>query len=156
MVSAGRGVAGDRSSMTAPRHILALYEPHRRGDEALREAVALAAHGARLTVVTVAVAEPTNRTCCDLRSVYWNEVVREIATDELKHARAAIGARGVADFRVVSGRSIPVAVAHEAERCGADLVVVPRERALLPWSRTRRARQVQRRTDRAAVVIAPG
>ena len=139
--------------MTAPSHILALYEPSRRGAEAIRQAVEMAtAKNARLTVVTVAVAEPTDRKCCDLRSGYWNEVVREVATHELAGARAAVGAAAAAEFRVVSGRSVAIAVANEAARCEADLVVVPRERSLLPWSRTRRARQVRRRTDRAVLV----
>jgi len=66
--------------MTLPSHVLSLYEPGRRGDESVRRALEIAAEaGARLTVVTVAVAEPTDQGCCDTRSVYWNGVVRELA-----------------------------------------------------------------------------
>jgi K+-sensing histidine kinase KdpD len=137
-----------------PAHVLAVYEPGRHGDESVRRAAGIASEaGARLTVVTVAVAEPTDQGCCDTRSVYWNGVVRELAADELARARALVDANA-ADFRVVSGRSVASAVAHEAERCGADTVVLPRQRSLLPWSRTRRARQVQRRTPRAVVSVA--
>jgi nucleotide-binding universal stress UspA family protein len=138
--------------MTAPAHVLAVYEPSRAGDDAVRRAVELAAEvGARLTVVTVAVCEPTDSGCCDTRSVYWNEVQREIAGDELSRARMAVGSDAAAEFRVISGRTVPGAIADEADLCNADVVVLGRERSLLPWTRMRRARQVQRRTSRAVV-----
>ena len=142
--------------MTAPRHILALFEPSPDGEAAIRQAVSIAREqGARLTVVTAAVAEPTERKCCDLRSVYWNQVLRELAAEELTQARAAVGLDAGAEFKVVGGRSVATAVADEAARCGADLVLVPRERRLLPWSRTRRVRELRRRAPRSAVVVAP-
>lgn len=138
--------------MTALAHVLAVYEPLRRGDDALRRAAELAAKaGARLTVVTVAVSEPTDTGCCDTQSVYWNEVLREVAGDELGRARIALGSGAGAEFRVISGRSVPSAIADEAERCDADVVIVGRERGLLPWTRMRRARQVQRRTSRTVI-----
>ena len=138
--------------MTAPSHVLVAYEPSLSGDDAVRRAAELAADaGARLTVVTVAVSEPTDRKCCDTRSVYWNGVLRELAGDELGRARMAVGSGAAAEFRVISGRSVPSAIADEAERCRADVVVVGRERGLLPWTRMRRARQVQRRTARAVI-----
>jgi nucleotide-binding universal stress UspA family protein len=141
---------------TTPHNILALYESTGGGEGAVRHAVSIAGdHDARLTVVTVAVAEPTDRKCCDLRSVYWNKVLRQIADEELAAARTAVGADARADFRVLSGRSVAIAVAREASRCGIDLVVVPRERGLLPWSRTRRFRQVRRRVRGSAVVVGP-
>ena len=78
--------------MTAPAHVLVAYEPSRSGDDAVRRAAELAAEaGARLTVVTVAVSEPTDRKCCDTRSVYWNGVLRELAGDELSRAVVAVG-----------------------------------------------------------------
>jgi nucleotide-binding universal stress UspA family protein len=138
--------------MTAPAHVLAVYEPSRCGDDAVRRAAELAAgSGARLTVVTVAVAEPTDRKCCDTRSAYWNGVLQEVAGDELGRARLAVGSSAVAEFRVISGRSVPSAIADEAERCKADVVVLGREQGLLPWTRMRRARQVRRRTSRAVI-----
>jgi nucleotide-binding universal stress UspA family protein len=138
--------------MTAPAHVLAVYESGRRGDDAVRRAAELAAEAdARLTVVTVATYEPTDRKCCDTRSVYWNEVLREVAADELGRARMAVGSAAAVEFRVISGRSVPSAIADEAERCNADVVVVGCARGLLPWTRVRRARQVQRRTSRAVM-----
>ncbi len=138
--------------MTAPAHVLVAYEPSRSGEDAVRRAAELAAEsGARLTVVTVAVSEPTDRKCCDTRSVYWNGVLRELARDELSRAVVAVGSDADAEFRVISGRSVPSAIAEEAERCEADVVIVGRERGLLPWTRTRRVRQLQRRTSRAVI-----
>ena len=138
--------------MTAPAHVLVAYEPSRSGDDAVRRAAELAAEaGARLTVVTVAVSEPTDRKCCDTRSVYWNGVLRELAGDELSRAVVAVGSDAGAEFRVISGRSVSSAIAQEAERCKADVVIVGRDRGLLPWTRMRRARQVQRRTSRAVI-----
>jgi nucleotide-binding universal stress UspA family protein len=138
--------------MTAPAHVLAVYERSRRGDDAVRRAAELAARSdARLTVVTVAVSEPTDRKCCDTRSVYWNEVLREIAADELDCARLAVGSRAAVEFRVISGRSVPSAIADEAELCDADVIVLGHEQGRLPWTRMRRARQVQRRTSRVVI-----
>ncbi len=137
-------------------HVLALYEPTGRGEASVRHAAEVAAEaGARLTVVTVAIAEPTDGQCCDRRSVYWNGVVQGFAEDELVRARAALGSETAADFRVVSGRSVPSALAREIERCGVDTVVVPRRRSWLPWARAQHARQLQRRTALAAVLLAP-
>jgi K+-sensing histidine kinase KdpD len=139
--------------MSSPSHILALYEPTRRGGEAIRLAAQIAAeHAARLTVITVAVQEPTGQKCCDTRSVYWNGVVQEFAAEELASARGLVQAVDGADFRVVTGRSVASAVADEAARCDVDTVVVPRRRGLLPWSRTRHVRHVQRRAPHAEVL----
>jgi hypothetical protein len=139
--------------MSSPAHILALYEHTRRGREAIRLATQIAAeHAARLTVITVAVEEPTGQKCCDTRSVYWNGVLQELAADELASARGMVHAADGADFRVVTGRSVASAVADEVARCDVDTVVVPRRRGLLPWSRTRHARQVQRRVSCAEVL----
>ncbi len=156
-------VWADGGTISAPRlgsmstdHVLALYEPGRRGEASVRHAAQVAAKaGARLTVVTVAIVEPTDGQCCDRRSVYWNGVVKELAEDELIRAREAVGSDAVRDFRVISGRSVPRALADEAERCGADTVVVPRRRSVLPWARKRHARHLQRRTKRALVLLAP-
>lgn len=52
-------------------------------------------------------------------------VVRELAEDELASAQDALGADIAADFKVISGRSVPSALALEVERCGVDPVVVP-------------------------------
>ena len=102
--------------MPSTSHVLAVYEPTRHGHDAVRLAAETAEEGrARLTVVTVAVVEPTDQKCCDRRSVYWNGVIRELADDELVSARRLFGASGGAEFRVVAGRSVASAVADEAE-----------------------------------------
>jgi nucleotide-binding universal stress UspA family protein len=146
--------AGPPSMAAAPTHILALYEPSARGEQAVRRAVELAiASRARLTVVTVAIAEPTDQKCCDTRSVYWNSVLQEFAADELASARRAVGTGVDAAFRVVSGRSPERALTDEAARCGADTVVVPRPRGLFFSATTQRVRRLQRRTTARVVLV---
>jgi hypothetical protein len=136
--------------------VLALYEPSRSGHDAVRLAVEIAIQKrARLTVITVAVFEPTNQGCCDTRSVYWNGVIEELAANELVAVRDLVGAHPAAELRVVSARTVTRGVADEAARCGAELVVMPRPRGLVPWWRTRRVRQVQRRAGGAVVRVAP-
>jgi nucleotide-binding universal stress UspA family protein len=139
-----------------PARILVLYENSRRGAAALEQAAALAAReGALLTVVVVAVTEPEDARCCDTRAVYWNGIVRELADEDLGRARALLGG-GTAEFKVVTARSIPTALAIEAQRSRADTILVPSARGVLPWSRSRRARQVQRRVRDAVVIAALG
>lgn len=138
-----------------PEHILVLYEGSRRGAAAVRHGAELAAGAdARLTVVAVAVTESEDTGCCDTRSVYWNGVVRELAARDLDRARSLVGAGAGAEFRVVTDRSVPAALALEAERSRADMIVVPSTRGIHPWSRSRRARQVQRRATDTVVVAA--
>jgi nucleotide-binding universal stress UspA family protein len=138
----------------SPTHILALYVPSKSGEQAIRRAVELATGvRARLTVVTVAIAEPTDRKCCDTRSVYWNGVMQELAGDELASARRAVGASVDAAFRVVRGRSLARALTDEAARCEADMVVVPRPRGMFSWAAARRVRRLQRRTTGSVVLV---
>jgi len=140
-----------------PEHILVLCEDSLRGAAAIQQAAELAARAdARLTVVAVAVTEPEDTGCCDTRSVYWNGVVRELAARDLDRARSLIGADAVAEFKLVMERSVAGALALEAQRSRADMIVVPAARGIHPWSRSRRARQVQRRATDAVVVAALG
>jgi len=134
---------------------LVLYEGSRRGAAAIEQAAETAARtSARLTVVAVAVTERADAGCCDTRAGYWNQVVQELAAGDLDHARSLVGDRASAAFKVLRGTSVLDALALEARRSGADLVVVPSGRGIHPWIRARRARQLQRRaTD--AVVVAP-
>jgi nucleotide-binding universal stress UspA family protein len=140
-----------RVSDLAPEHVLVLYENSRRGAAAIRQA---AATNARLTVVTVAVTESADAKCCDTRAGYWNGVVRELAAADLDRARSLVGARASAEFKVLTGQSLLAALTLEAERSGADMVVVPSGRGIHPWFRARRARRLQRRTVDAVVVSA--
>ena len=138
----------------APEHVLVLYEDSRRGAAAIRQAAAAAPANARLTVVTVAVTESADAKCCDTRAGYWNGVVRELAAADLDRARSLVGARASAEFKVLTGQSLLAALTLEAERSGADMVVVPSGRGIHPWFRARRARRLQRRTVDAVVVSA--
>jgi len=105
-------------------------------------------------VVAVAVIERADARCCDTRAGYWNQVVQELAADDLDQARSLVGDRTSATFKVLTADSVLDALALEAERSDADLVVVPSGRGVHPWIRARRARRLQRRaTD--AVVVAP-
>jgi nucleotide-binding universal stress UspA family protein len=141
----------------APGHILVLCENSRRGAAALQSAADEAARAnARLTVIAVAVTEREHAGCCDRRSGYWNGVVRELAAEDLDRARSAIGAVTTAEFKVVTERSVLAGVALEARRSRADLIVVPPDRGIHRWFRTRRARRLQHRATGTVVVASPG
>ena len=101
--------------MSAVSHVLVLYRSSANGDRALAEASQLArAAGARMTVVTVALVERCNqRCCCNIRSSYWNGVVRELADDELRGARETLAGGPRVDFAVASGESLGRVVARE-------------------------------------------
>jgi K+-sensing histidine kinase KdpD len=136
-----------------PQHILVLYENSRRGATAIQQAAKTAARtNARLTVVAVAVTERENARCCDTRAGYWNQVVQELAAEDLDRARALVGAGSAAAFKVLTEHSVLDALTREAQRSRAALVVVPSGRGLHPWLRTRRARRLQRRAGDAVVV----
>lgn len=141
----------------APDHILVLCENSRRGVAAIQRAAGEAARAnARLTVVAVAVTEPEGAGCCDRRAVYWNGVVRELAAADLDRARSLIGAVTIAEFKVVTERSVLAALALEAQQSQADMVVLPPGPGIHPWFRTRRARRLQRRAEGALVVATAG
>ena len=131
-------------------HVLVLFENSRRGAAAVRRAAA--AVPARLTVVTVAVAESEAASCCDIRTGYWNGVVRELAAEDLERARSLVGDTTAAEFKVLIGPSVLAALTFEAEQSGADLVVLPPGRGIHPWFRARRARRLQRLAADAFVV----
>jgi nucleotide-binding universal stress UspA family protein len=144
------GVADPR-----PEHILVLYEHSRRGAAAIQQAADAAVRmSARLSVVAVAVTEPEETGCCDTRAVYWNGVVQELAAEDLDRARSLLGTGTAAEFKVLTNRSVLAALALEAERSGADMVVLPSERGIHPWFRTRRARRLQRRAGGAVIATA--
>jgi nucleotide-binding universal stress UspA family protein len=132
--------------MSVPSHVLVLYRRSSNGDDALMEASQLAREaGARMTVVTVALVERCNRRCCNIRSSYWNGVVRELADDDLRDATKLLGdTRGV-EFAVASGESLPRVLAQEAAGRDCDLIVLPRTaRRWLPLGANRLARKLSR------------
>ena len=108
-------------------HILVLYHGSEKADRRLGELARLGAErGGRLTVLALAVEEPTSRRCCDTRSVLWNKVQREFATDDLARARDVVGGAEQVEFDVLAhgGRGVAAAVADEARRRGADAIVM--------------------------------
>jgi hypothetical protein len=141
----------------SPRHVIALCERSRQGDEAIRKAADIAAlTGAKLTIVAAAVTERVDIGCCDLRSTYWNGVVKELAADDLLRAQRVLGPIRAASVRIVAGPSLSSALAAEAERCGADTIVLPAQRGVVPWTRRRRARQMRRTMPPSVALIEPG
>jgi nucleotide-binding universal stress UspA family protein len=138
------------------KRVLVLYESSSRGAAAIEQAAEAAAQAhASLTVVVVAVTEREDAGCCDTRAGYWNGVVRELASADLRRARSLLGDATGAEFTVVTERSELAALALEIERSRADVVVVPSGRGVHPWFRSRRARRLQRRAT-GAVVVASG
>jgi hypothetical protein len=108
-----------------------------------------------LTVLSVAVLEPEDSRCCDIRSVYWNGVQRGLAADELADAERILGAECGAGFAIACGESLAAVVAREAEGRGCDVVVLPGPRNRLVARLPRRLPRAVRRRTRSAVVEAP-
>ncbi len=131
------------------RSLLVLYRRSPGGAEALAEAARLArVEGARMTVLSVALQERSNQRCCNIRSSYWNGVLRELADDALRDAAdSLVDTQGV-DFAVASGESLADVLAREAAERGCDLIVLPhRAHHWLPLRADRFARRLSRRTN---------
>lgn len=108
-------------------HTLVVYRGSERADATLVElARAAQERGARLTVLALVVEEPVARRCCDTRSVFWNGVQREFADTDLMRARMALGDAPGVELEVLphSGRRVAQAIEREAERRGAEQIVV--------------------------------
>jgi hypothetical protein len=108
-------------------HTLVIYRASVRADAALGElARAARERGGRLTVLALAVEEPTDRGCCDTRSVLWNGIQRELAENDLMRARLAVGdaAEVELDVLVHTGRRVPEAIRRDAQRRGVDEIVL--------------------------------
>jgi nucleotide-binding universal stress UspA family protein len=128
------------------RHVLAIYRATAAGENAVREARAIAGeHGAQLTVAVVG-GYPSRAGGCQLRDVRWDATLREEALQELSQARQALGP-ALAHMAVLEGRG-PPAIAAAAERLRCDLIVVPMAQLAF---RGGLARALRRRT--AAQVI---
>jgi nucleotide-binding universal stress UspA family protein len=131
------------------RHVLAIYRATPAGEQAVREARAIASENRAQLTVAVVGGYPS-RTCgCRLRDVRWDATLREDALGELSQAREALGPT-LAHMAVIEGRG-PRAIASAAERLRCDLVVVPVARLAF---RGGVARALRRRT--AATVIGIG
>jgi hypothetical protein len=108
-------------------HTLVIYRASEHADAVLGElARAARENGGRLTVVTLAVEEPTGRGCCDTRSVLWNRIQREFAEKDLTLARMAVEDAPEVEFGILihSGRRVWEAVERDALRRAADEIVL--------------------------------
>jgi hypothetical protein len=108
-------------------HTLVLYRAVRRADAALRRlAQAADQRGGRETVLSLARPEPESSGCCDTRSVLWNGICRELASEDLALAALAVdGSQAVElDTPVCSDRHVAEAVTGEALARGADEIVL--------------------------------
>lgn len=132
-----------------------LYRRSATGNQALAQASEVArAADARMTVVTVALLERCNRRCCNIRSSYWNGVVRELAEEELRGASEILAGVPGVDFAVASDESLVSALACEAAERGCDLIVVPRRaRRWLPLGSRRLARKLARTAGRDVIEL---
>ena len=141
-----KGVAADC------RHTLVVYGGGNRADTALAELARRVGHrSGRLTVLALALEEPTSRRCCDTRSVLWNAFMREFAENDLARARGVVDDAADVEFAMLrhNGRRVGDAVAREARRRGADEIVLADPKSGL----TRRERRRLRR-DAAVPVTA--
>ena len=111
----------------AGTHTLVLYRSGDRADAALRSLCERARAGAsRVTVIALARQEAPRNGCCDTRSVLWNEVCRDLATEHLSRASRAVGDQAGVEFEVLAAadRNVVDAIAREALARGADEIVL--------------------------------
>ena len=114
------------------RHTLVIYRVSQRADALLADLVRVARErGKRLTVLAMAVEELAGRGCCETRSVLWNGIAREFAEEDLARARMAVDDASEVELGVLvhGGRHVAEAIEEEAQRRGADEIVVADPRA---------------------------
>jgi len=106
--------------------VLVVFESGRGGTSALAEGAELAAEGAELSVVTLA--PQASSRCCGPGPGAFNCAVREEAADELREARAALGAAAqAASFTSLAGTPEPPLGAWAREH-GFEVILVARRR----------------------------
>lgn len=125
---------------------LVVYGGSVRGDASLREAAQVTRRrGGRLSVVALAPVEPEHARCCDMRSVLWNRVQRELAEFELAKARLAVDDDASVDLTVLGYQGLRAAdaIAGHAAQLDADRIVVADARAagLGRWAQRRLRRR---------------
>jgi hypothetical protein len=130
----------------AQAHTLVVYGDSARGSASLREAARVARRfGGRLSVVALAPVEPEHVRCCDMRSVMWNGIQRELAESELVKARLAVDDDPSVDLHVLGylGLGAADAIAGRAADVGAERIVLadPRAAGLGRWTRRRLRRR---------------
>jgi hypothetical protein len=128
-------------------HTLVVYRASARADASLREAARAARRsGGRLSVVALAPVERQSQArCCDMRSVMWNGIQRELADADLAKARLAVDDDPAVDLRVLpyEGLGAGEAVARHAADTGVQRIVLAdaRTAGLGRWARRRLRRR---------------
>jgi hypothetical protein len=125
---------------------LVVYGGSARGDASLRDAARVTRRrGGRLSVVALAPVEPEHARCCDMRSVLWNGIQRELAESELAKARLAVDDDAAVELTVLGyvGLGVADAIANHAAELGAERIVLADARAagLGRWSQRRLRRR---------------
>jgi hypothetical protein len=134
----------------APR-VLVVYEGGRAGAATLREASALAALGAELTVVTLAPHAKTLRCCKGGGAGPYNCAVRDAAAEELIEARRLLGSLGTrATFTTLVGTP-ERPLAPWPDWPSFDTIIVPGHR--LARGRGRLAREARRASEAHVRVV---
>jgi hypothetical protein len=109
-------------------HTLVLYGHSARAEASLRETARLAReHGDRLTVLALAQQEKaTFPVKCDTRRGLWNQILRELAQEDLTRAYMAVeGSEDVElDVLLCTGLHPADALTAEALTRGADEIVL--------------------------------
>ena len=110
------------------RRVLVSYETSKRGQAALRHAVGLArASGSRLIVTAILPRAPINGCArCRQSAVLWNQEMRSMASEELAGAAKLVGECQDVEYVPSYGEPLP-ATAEAAERCAADVIVLPEQ-----------------------------
>jgi hypothetical protein len=130
---------------TRRNHALVLYQASDRADATLR---AICERISRVTVVSLARDEAQRSGCCDTRSLLWNRVCRELASEDLSSARRVVTDPEAVDFLMLltAARDAPAALAREAVARRADEIIIadPRRSGLgrLELRRLRRSSAV--------------
>ncbi len=83
-------------------------------------------------MVRLIAEEPESKGCCDTRSVFWNDVMRGMAREDVARARLAVEDDAAVEFEVLafSGRHATDAVIREARVRDADAIVLADVRAI--------------------------
>lgn len=139
-------------------HVLVAYDGTEQGDEALRAGERIARDaGAELTVAAVVELASPCRGCggsrgCGITTGGWNEMMRELAWEELLRARALLG--GPARLEVVCGEPRR-ALTDGARDLGCDAIVLPARRSFFArvLARGRPPRSVTRRAHCAVLQL---
>ena len=79
-----------------------------------------------MTVVVLAREEKARNGCCDTRSVLWNRLCRDLATEDLSRAARAVATKAGVEFGILTAPNGKVAdsIAREAVARDVDEIVL--------------------------------